>query len=253
MAEKKASFSLDWRVVFGLTVTSCWIGAGMAYLFFIVGGGSFVHLPIADIGNFLEGAFAPLAFLWLVIGHFMQQKEISANTRAMASQEESARRQEMHARRDSYFKLLELIQGQLGSIAGFQYMSVCGPTGTGEITSEEFTEQRAIANSGDSAWFVRKMLSLALHHRDDPDMVREIFYGTAIRTRHSENFRQTFSKILRAAESVDMDDMVTNALLYGSPSGMLYRVIQHIRGEELMDPLNVSTPPGTVAEPERQN
>jgi len=125
-------------------------------------------------------------------------------------------------------------------------MSVCGPTGTGEITAEEFTEQRAIATSGDSAWFVRKLLSLSLHNRDDPDKLKEIFYGTAIRTRHSENFRQTFGKILRAAEAVDTDEMVTNALLYGSPAGMLYRVLQHIQGEEKMDPLNVSTPPGTT-------
>ena len=246
MLEEQKAFSLDWRVIFGLTLTSCWIGAGLIYLLGIVGWGNFVHLPTADIGSFLEGAFAPLAFLWLVIGHFMQQKEISANTRAMAAQEESARRQEMHARRDSYFKLLELIQDQLGSIAGFQYMSICGPTGTGEITAEEFTEQRAIATSGDSAWFVRKLLSLALLNQRDPDKLKEIFYGTAIRTRHSENFRQTFGKILRAAAAVDTDSMVTNALLYGSPAGMLYRVLQHIQGEEKMDPLNVSTPPGTT-------
>ena len=107
--------------------------------------------------------------------------------------------------------------------------------------------------SGDSAWFVRKLLALALHNRDDPDKLKEIFYGTAIRARHSENFRQTFGKILRAAEAVDTDNMVTNALLYGSPAGMLYRVLQHIQGEEEMDPLNVSTPPGTVAEPDRQH
>ncbi len=247
MLEENKVFSLDWRVIFGLGVTLCWIGAGMAYLLAIVGWGNFIHLPTADIGSFLEGAFAPLAFLWLVIGHFMQQKEITANTRAVTSQEESARRQEMHARRDSYFKLLSLIQEQLGAIAGFLYMSICGPTGTGEITAEEFTEQRAIATSGDSAWFVRKMLSMGMHHRDEPEKLKEFFYGTAIRTRHSENFRQTFSKLLLAAKDVDMENMVTNALLYGSPSGMLYRIIQHIRGEEAIDPLNISTPPGTTA------
>ena len=141
----------------------------------------------------------------------------------------------------------QVIGLQLGAIAGFLYMSICGPTGTGEITAEEFTEQRAIATSGDSAWFVRKMLSMGMHHRDEPEKLKEFFYGTAIRTRHSENFRQTFSKLLLAAKDVDMENMVTNALLYGSPSGMLYRIIQHIRGEEAIDPLNISTPPGTTA------
>ena len=102
----------------------------------------FRRLPTADIGSFLEGAFAPLAFLWLVIGHFMQQKEITANTKAIGIQEKSARRLEVHSQRDSYFKLLDLVQDQLGSIASFHHMSVCGPTRTGEITGEEFTEQR---------------------------------------------------------------------------------------------------------------
>jgi len=245
MSEQQPTFTLDWRVIFGLTVTICWIGGGMAYLLAIVGWDNFIHLPTADIGSFLEGAFAPLAFLWLVIGHFMQQKEITANTKAVTLQEESARRHEMHARRDSYFKLLGLIQDQLGTIAGFHYMSVCGPTGTGEISGEEFTEQRAIASSGDTAWFVRKMLSLAMNNRDDAHQLKEIFYGTDIRTRHSENFRNTFAKLLQAAHSVDMENMVTNALLYGSASGMLYRVIQHVRGEEALNPLNISTPPGT--------
>ncbi|MCB1709461.1 MAG: hypothetical protein KDI10_12120, partial [Halioglobus sp.] len=83
MSEQQPTFTLDWRVIFGLTVTICWIGGGMAYLLAIVGWDNFIHLPTADIGSFLEGAFAPLAFLWLVIGHFMQQKEITANTKAV--------------------------------------------------------------------------------------------------------------------------------------------------------------------------
>ena len=169
---------MDWRVVFGLTVTTIWITTGIIYLLGIVGWGNFVNLPTADIGSFLEGAFAPLAFLWLVIGHFMQQKEITANTHAINLQEKSARRQELHARRDSYFKLLNLVQEQLGGIAAFHYMSVCGPTGTGEITGEEFTEQRTLSSTGDSAFFARKMIALAVQHRDEPVRVQEIFYGT---------------------------------------------------------------------------
>ena len=74
---------MDWRVTLGLTLTTAWIGTGLIYLLSVVGIGNFVMLPTADIGSFLEGAFAPLAFLWLVIGHFMQQKEITANTTAI--------------------------------------------------------------------------------------------------------------------------------------------------------------------------
>lgn len=226
---------MDWRVALGLTVSVLWISAGLAYLTGIVGTDNFIHLPTADIGSFLEGAFAPLAFLWLVIGHFMQQKEISANTRAIKLQEQSARRLELHSRQDSYFKLLSLVQNQLGAIAGFHYMSVCGPTGTGEMSGEEFTEQRTHAASGDHAWFIRKMIALAAGDISNNDRMQEIFFSTPVRTRHSNNYTKTFKKLLDAARSVDTDDMVTDALLNGSAEGLLYRVILHAKGELRLD------------------
>jgi hypothetical protein len=235
--DKDGDFSMDWRIVFGLGTTLTWISAGLAYLFIVVGLDNFVHLPTADIGSFLEGAFAPLAFLWLVIGHFMQQKEITANTRAISIQEQSARRLEVHSQRDSYFKLLSLVQGQLGSIASFHYISVCGPTGTGEITTGEFASMRSEAESADHALFIRKMISLALSNRGDPEKLQDIFFGTEIRTRHSDNFTHTFQKLLGAARQVDTDEMIANALLHGSAAGILYRVIEHVRGEELIDAL----------------
>lgn len=235
---------MDWRVALGLSITVLWISAGLAYLVGIVGTGNFIHLPTADIGSFLEGAFAPLAFLWLVVGHFMQQKEISANTRAIKLQEQSARRLELHSRQDSYFKLLSLVQDQLGAIAGFHYMSVCGPTGTGEISGLEFTEQRAHAASGDHAWFIRKMIALAAGDIGNMERMQEIFFSTPVRTRHSNNFSKTFKKLLDAARSVDTDDMVTDALLNGSAAGLLYRIILHARGELSLDlTLGPVTPP----------
>jgi len=234
---ERKGFHVDWRVAFGLIVTLIWISAGLVYLLSIVGADNFVHLPTADIGSFLEGAFAPLAFLWLVIGHFMQQKEITANTKAINIQERSARRLEVHSARDSYFKLLSLVQDQLGNIAAFHYISVCGSTGTGEVTGEEFTEQRTHMSTGDSAWFIRKLISHAVEFRNDPDALNEIFFGTDIRTRHSNNFARTFRKLLDAAEAVDTDEMVTEALLQGSASGLLYRLILNVRGDLEMNPI----------------
>jgi uncharacterized membrane protein YciS (DUF1049 family) len=236
MQDSRKKFSMDWRVAFGLGITLTWITTGMIYLVSVVGLNGFVHLPTADIGSFLEGAFAPLAFLWLVIGHFMQQSEISANTQAIKIQEQSARRMEIHSQRDSYFKLQELVQEQLGVIAGFHYISVCGPTGTGEISSEEFAEQRNQA-AGDHALFMRKMIGLAVENRDDPDKLNEIFFGSEIRTRHSENFTNSFGKLLRIAREVDTDELVEGALMSGSASGLLYRIIRHVSGNESMETL----------------
>jgi hypothetical protein len=41
-----------------------------------------------EMGDFLAGAFAPLAFLWLVIGYFQQGEELKQNTRALELQAE---------------------------------------------------------------------------------------------------------------------------------------------------------------------
>ena len=226
----------DWRVIFGICVTAVWLLAGMIYITGI-GWSAFGSLPTGDIGSFLEGAFAPLAFLWLVIGHFMQQSEISANTRAVQLQEQSAKRQVMYSRQNSYFKLLNLVQQQLDSIAGFHLISVCGETGTEEISPEDYAEMRNKSANGDTALFIRKMTSLASRYINDAEGLNEVFYGTDIRTRHSNNYADTFGKLLASAEAVDQDDMVVNALLYGSPSGMLYRVIRHLQGKEKIDPI----------------
>jgi hypothetical protein len=226
---------MDWRVALGLSITVLWFTAGFTYLLWIVGADNFIHLATADIGSFLEGAFAPLAFLWLVIGHFMQQKEIGANTRAIKLQEQSARRLELHSQQDSYFKLLSLVQQQLGAIAGFHYMSVCGPTGTGEISGLEFTEQRAISSTGDHAWFIRKMIALAIGELENKEVMHEIFFSTPTRTRHSENYARTFKKLLKAGQAVDTDDMVTDALLNGSAEGLYYRIILNAKGEAVLD------------------
>ncbi|MGI9284164.1 MAG: hypothetical protein ACR2P1_02130 [Pseudomonadales bacterium] len=233
MSNSNKPFSMDWRVVFGLIVTAIWITVGLIYLLAIVRWGNFVRLPTADIGSFLEGAFAPLAFLWLVIGHFMQQKEITANTKAIHVQEMNARRLELHSRRDSYFKLLNLIQDQLGSIAAFHYMSVVGPTGSGEMTTEEFAEGRSMAGKGDHAFFVRLMTVLTFKLRDDRDAIQDVYFGTDIRKRHTDNYVTTFEKLLKEAREVDTDEMISTALLSGSAVGRQYRIIKYIQGEDI--------------------
>ncbi len=70
----------DWRIWFGLVVTFFWIGGGIV---FIATRDSNQAFTLEAIGSFLEGAFAPLAFLWLVLGLFIQQRELTRNTEAL--------------------------------------------------------------------------------------------------------------------------------------------------------------------------
>ena len=90
--------ALDWRIWLGLSLTIGWLALGATYISTTIGWDNFSSLPAAELGSFLEGAFAPLAFLWLVIGYFLQQKELEQNTDALLAQAEEIQRSAEQAR-----------------------------------------------------------------------------------------------------------------------------------------------------------
>ena len=55
--------------------------------------------------------------------------------------------------------------------------------------------------------------------------IDDLFYGTEIRARHSNNFVFTFERLLRRASEVDMENMIADALST-SAHGFLYRIIK---------------------------
>lgn len=63
-------------------------------LLYVLVGLAYVHdrwdklaaLPPNEFGDFLAGAFGPLAILWLVVGYFQQGKELRQNTEALRMQ-----------------------------------------------------------------------------------------------------------------------------------------------------------------------
>ena len=111
------------------------------------------------LGNFLEGAFAPLAFLWLVIGYFLQQKELEQNTDALRSQavaisrsaeqaviqSENLAASEIHARQEAFLQISQSVRGQLGSISGLLFISSQGTGGNNGVSAQEQAELAAAA------------------------------------------------------------------------------------------------------------
>jgi hypothetical protein len=220
---------MDWRVTLGLVLTLTWLGLGAWYVFGRDEWAAFMPHTAADLGDFLQGVFAPLAFLWLVLGHFLQQSEITANTRALELQELNTRRIELLSRRDSFFKLQALVEQQLGAIISYLYISVEGPTGSGNVSWEQFAQERQLMDQGDHALFIRRMMFLCVQLLSEPERLTELFYGTEIRTRHTRNFCTTFEKLLRAARDVDEDEMIVQALMQGSGMGRMYEFIGHVK------------------------
>ena len=129
---------MDWRIALGLSLTCLWLLTGSAYISSNVGWAGFVSLPVEEVGSFLEGAFAPLAFLWLVIGYFLQQQELSQNTQAMRAQateiartaeqatiqSEKLAASEIYARQEATLRLVEAVRSQLGGISPALKLSI---------------------------------------------------------------------------------------------------------------------------------
>jgi hypothetical protein len=240
-SDYRSPYDQDWRVLFGLTVTFLYLILMALYIDSEVGWPAFVTLQVERMGSFLEGAFAPLAFLWLVIGYFLQKKELRQNTEAMKMQfveiqrsaeqatvqAEATARAEMHQRRESYLKLAELVRTQLGYVVGLLYLSSqMADRNEEKVPAERLANLWMVVGRDDPEAFSRELLRTST--LSTVQYRFKLFFGTEIRSRHTTNFESSFERLLRAAESCDEDDMIRDALL-GSAHGNLYRMIQSIR------------------------
>lgn len=247
---------MDWRVWLGLSLTALWLVLGFAYVSANLGWISFATLPADQMGSFLEGAFAPLAFLWLVIGYFLQQKELQQNTEALRAQSLQIERTahqtaiqtermvagELYTRQELFMQMLEHVRAQLGTIAGLLYISSqSSVAGDGPVTPEE--QAMLFAGSKDDPHLFPREL-LTLHGRTESEEESyALFYGTAVRARHSNNFSVTFEKLLRQARAVDNEGMLEDSLST-SANGFLYLLISRYRAlapAELGDPSATGT------------
>ncbi len=70
--------SISLLVIFGTGVTAFYFG----YLIEVYGNRLHYlkEMPLNEVGDFLAGVFGTVAFLWLVIGYLMQNKELQNNT-----------------------------------------------------------------------------------------------------------------------------------------------------------------------------
>ena len=248
--------ALDWRTWFGLVLTFAWLLLGYIYIRITVGWNAFTVLPADELGNFLEGAFAPLAFLWLVIGYFIQQRELERNTEALSSQlrqiERSAEQSviqseklaesEVHARQETFLTIAENVRRQLGTTVGLLFISSQSAAADGSVTQDEQSALFSRLGQNDPEVFTRRMLETHIMLSDEVSRFA-LFYGTEVRARHTNNFLFTFERLLARAEAVDADQIIRDSL-YGSGHGLLYQIAKRHQlnaPEELRDPARTGT------------
>lgn len=77
--------------IFGVIMTTLW--------FFFIGFllsvklDEALKLTINEWGDFLAGVTAPIAFLWLIIGYYLQRNELKMNTEALHAQQKELSKQ----------------------------------------------------------------------------------------------------------------------------------------------------------------
>jgi len=216
----------DWRIWLGIVVTIFWVGGGVLFVNYVNESDPSQTDSLAAVGSFLEGAFAPLAFLWLVLGLFIQQRELANNTEAIRRAAEQSEKQtlaiaatEMNARQETFFRIAEGVRTQLGGISGMLLVSAIGPVGSGRFDREYMDSMFSQSAKSDSTIFARQFISLDF---EEEGGLAEVLYGTEIRDRHTRNFCRTFERLCRLAQNCDVDGIIEDSLMQ-SAFGLLYK------------------------------
>lgn len=86
-------------IAMGVVITVAYLF--VAALFLMCAKGSFGDLKLNEAGDFLAGVFAPLAFLWLVLGFLQQGKELRAQIEELRHTVEASRDQAKAQKRNA--------------------------------------------------------------------------------------------------------------------------------------------------------
>lgn len=140
------------KTVVGSILTTAYIAAFAIYV--VAQRQAFIDMSSAEFGTFLAGIFAPLAFLWLVIGFFQQGEELRHSADALWLQGEELRnsveqqRQLVAAQREQLAFERERLEADRHA-TWKQAQPEFVFTGGGYATSEKFTQMHlGVLNRG---------------------------------------------------------------------------------------------------------
>ena len=219
----------DWRILFGLLVSLFWFLFLGVYIQINVGWSRFMALPISEMGNFLEGAFAFLAFLWLVIGLFIQQSVLADNNEELRRSNLNSEKQtqaiaatELNARQETFFKIAESTRRQLGAVIGLLFISSQGPTGNGSYSNEQLRDIWRELAYGDFEVWSRMLLTMVAGETEE--FAADIYFGTEIRRNHTDNFIAGFERLVNLARECDTDNLIVDSLVVSAHGLLAARV-----------------------------
>ena len=220
----------DWRIWGGSLVTLIWLAGGTVYVGTVVGW-AFWQQDTATIGGFFEGFFAPLAFLWLVVGLFIQQQELSRTRDEMrqsnvlaAQQADAIEASAMTARQQAFFLIAENVRRQIGNLLGVMLAS-----GENDLFADEGDEEMAghwaAHSAGDYERFPRLLVTsenaLLEGNFGRVQAGGELFFGSPLRASMSEEYIRGFRRLLQLARDCDTGGAILGTVAHTS-NGLIY-------------------------------
>lgn len=195
----------DWRIWGGSLVTLVWLAGGTVYVGKIVGW-AFWQQGAATIGGFFEGFFASLAFLWLVVGLFIQQElartrdEMRESNVLSAQQAKAIEASALTARQQAFFLIPENVRRQTGNLLGVMLAA----SKDGLIVEEEEMMKHWAAHSGGDYERFPRLLEVAQDRLLEGNFGRiragsEFFFCSPFRTSMSEEYIRSFRRLLQLA------------------------------------------------------
>jgi len=210
---------VDWRILTGIIISVIWL---LVLSFFLVQKMSwqqFSDLPLDQIDGFLSGTFSPLAFIWLIIGFFIQQGEIAENAKNIERQAE-------HSNLDNFLKMSEIVYRHLGVITAYLYISCREDIQETLDTPIDIDDKWARSGNGDYGIFARGLVRYRFFDDGRPRDMTKIFFSTEIRQSHSSNYQRIFEGLLVKAKASDCTGSLYDALNEGTIWGILYRMLK---------------------------
>ncbi len=244
----------DWRIWGSSLVTILWLGGGAAYLALGVGW-AFWHEGADTIGGFFEGFFAPLAFLWLVVGLFIQQKELTRTREEMrqsnilsAQQASAIEASALTSRQQAFFLIADNVRRQTGNLLGVMLAN----SDSDLIDSDEELERHWIAHSaGDYERFPRLFLAGSALREGTFGRIRAaegFFFDAPFRASISEEYVKSFRRLLMLARECDTGGAIRGTVSQ-TPHGLVYgAMLAQIDAAAALRVLDAPAPAGATAD-----
>ena len=238
----------DWLIALGIFVTIVWVMGGVIYVGY-TGLAVLLDEGADTIGGFLEGFFAPLAFLWLVIGLFIQQRELATNTKVLKDTQLVTEQQtrvlaetELRARQSAFFQIADNVRRQTGNLAGMLLESLVDDNGERLVSVEDTLSHWDDHLNGQYERFPALLVKVGPNPNDFGMSQYELFFGTEKRRGFSEEYIRSFRELLRLGRECDPDGTIVRTTTQ-TPHGSLYEsMLESLPAESYWVFLNSNTP-----------